>query len=342
MDNPRTEVSVIIPAYGPPQQLTELLQDVASQDVDPRIVEVLVIDDGSPTPIEVELRALDSLSHLPRIMRKDNGGGPAARNFGAQQAAGDRILFLDQDLRIPPNFVTTHVELGRRFPEHALSAVFVNRALDASGPFASWYAKQSTIWTESSRSTGVEIAEGVREVHPLGLSSTNCSLPRSTFLAAGGFPLFRHSGMEDQALGLVLSRMGVKALRTSLVEASHVESRVRMEAFCERQRAGAAGAVEFAEKFPEVLGRPLETQWNKDWGPVSSGDPFSLKTKKVIRSVLAKRPASTMLRVGVASIERLAPSSRLLGSLYSLAVGTALQSGWRAGCAAIPARTGAA
>jgi len=331
-------LSIVIPAYGPPAQLAELLSDISRQELDPTLFDVLVVDDGSPTPIEPQLHGEERLPAFLRVVSKPNGGGPAARNFGAALAAGDRLLFLDQDLRIPNNFVRVHLELGRAFPGAAISTAYVNQPLDPSGSFSTWYLKQASEWTRVAREQGEDVADGVREVSALGLSSTNCSLSRAAFLKSGGFPVFRFSGMEDQAFGLVLSVAGVRVLRTTRAEARHLEARVNVGSFCERQRIGAAGAAEFASRFPEALGAPDQTEWNRIWGAPSSADSITLSLKKVVRRLLATRSGAAVLRQSVRATEALAPKSRCLGTLYSAAVGSSLQAGWRAGFAIYASR----
>ena len=88
------EVSVVIPYFDDQSRLTLLLQALSQQQGDVSF-EVIVADDGSPeAPV------------IPPVMRfactvvrqSDNGfRAAAARNLGAGRAAGELLLFLDQD-----------------------------------------------------------------------------------------------------------------------------------------------------------------------------------------------------------------------------------------------------
>lgn len=82
--------SVIIPSYGRPQYLQEAVRSVLGQTVDD--LEVIVVDDASPTPITV-----DAAGPIRVIRAEVNGGAAAARNLGASVATGDVLTFLDDD-----------------------------------------------------------------------------------------------------------------------------------------------------------------------------------------------------------------------------------------------------
>ena len=89
-------VTVVIPAFGRPELLTEALASVAYQTCPP--AETIVVDDGSPEPLE-PLAA----SFGVRTIRRANGGVSAARNTGLAAARQPWIAFLDSDDRWAPN-----------------------------------------------------------------------------------------------------------------------------------------------------------------------------------------------------------------------------------------------
>lgn len=85
-------VSVVITTYSRPDMVAEALRSVLDQTVLPD--EVLIIDDGSPEPLRLELGDLP----IPvRIVRQENGGLAAARNTGASESVSDIVMFLDDD-----------------------------------------------------------------------------------------------------------------------------------------------------------------------------------------------------------------------------------------------------
>ena len=95
-------VSVVLPTYDRPALVRKAVASVGAQTY-PN-VELLVVDDCSPTPVE---QALEGLSLGPsiavRVLRhEENRGGNAARNTGIRVAAGEYVAFLDDDDRWHP------------------------------------------------------------------------------------------------------------------------------------------------------------------------------------------------------------------------------------------------
>jgi glycosyltransferase involved in cell wall biosynthesis len=82
--------SVVIPTYNRPDFLPEAIDSVLGQTVDD--LECLVVDDAGPVPASVPD------DPRVRLIRRDlNGGEPAARNTGIQEARGRFLAFLDDD-----------------------------------------------------------------------------------------------------------------------------------------------------------------------------------------------------------------------------------------------------
>ena len=91
-------VTVVIPAYNARNYLKESLASVALQDY--AILEVLVIDDCSPEPIDDIIAEYGENTYVPplRLLRHEkNQGLGASRNTGIKNARGKYIAFLDHD-----------------------------------------------------------------------------------------------------------------------------------------------------------------------------------------------------------------------------------------------------
>lgn len=91
-------VSVVIPAYKARNYLKQSLASVALQDH--LILEVLVIDDCSPEPIDDILSEYGENPSAPtlRLLRHEkNQGLGASRNTGIKNARGEYVAFLDHD-----------------------------------------------------------------------------------------------------------------------------------------------------------------------------------------------------------------------------------------------------
>jgi glycosyltransferase involved in cell wall biosynthesis len=85
-------ISVVIPTYNYAGYLRESIDSALNQTCEP--IEVIVVDDGS---VDETPEVLASYGNRIRTFRQENRGVAAARNFGASQARGDYLAFLDAD-----------------------------------------------------------------------------------------------------------------------------------------------------------------------------------------------------------------------------------------------------
>lgn len=89
-------VSVVLPTYNRPDHLRNAAKSVQNQTYDR--IELVVVDDHSPTPAEDTLGSLSLGGLTVKITRHDeNKGANEARNTGIRQSSGEYIAFLDDD-----------------------------------------------------------------------------------------------------------------------------------------------------------------------------------------------------------------------------------------------------
>jgi len=99
-------VSVIIPCFNQGHFLAESIGSVLASDHDD--LEIIVVDDGSTDPTTITL--LEQLAYpKTRLLRQENRGLAAARNYGITEAHGSYILPLDADDRIGPQYISQAV-----------------------------------------------------------------------------------------------------------------------------------------------------------------------------------------------------------------------------------------
>ncbi|WP_157971092.1 glycosyltransferase family 2 protein [Pseudogemmobacter bohemicus] len=163
-------LTVLIPTHNRP----ELLQRaVASALADlPRSAEVLVIDDASSIPAAELLAGMEDRL---RVLRNEGPRGAAgARNFGAAQARGAVILFLDDDDEVLPGYAARVLEVAaREAVAYGFSAVLRR---DASG-------REEQISRRFATGT-VPAKSALR--HKIAGLGTGFWIRRDRFLALGG------------------------------------------------------------------------------------------------------------------------------------------------------------
>ncbi|ACK66219.1 glycosyl transferase family 2 [Rippkaea orientalis PCC 8801] len=119
-------ISVIIPTYRREEPLKDTLEDLLKQDY-PNF-EILVIDQ-TPTHQPNIQTYLEELTKAEKIawFRVDWASLPGARNYGVRRAKGDIILFIDDDVQLPPGYLLAH---GRIYQEKPEVGAVAGRVLD--------------------------------------------------------------------------------------------------------------------------------------------------------------------------------------------------------------------
>jgi glycosyltransferase involved in cell wall biosynthesis len=90
------DFSIITPTYGRAESLERLLQAVSKLDYPSERFDLIVVDDGGPTPLDETVAAYGDRLRL-RLLRQHNLGPAAARNHAARQAEGRYLVFTDDD-----------------------------------------------------------------------------------------------------------------------------------------------------------------------------------------------------------------------------------------------------
>jgi glycosyltransferase involved in cell wall biosynthesis len=102
-------VTVVITTYDRPTYLQGAVETVADQTYD--TVELIVVDDASPTPASEVLSVDDHQFASFRVVRHDENKGPnGARNTGIEEASGKYVAFLDDDDRWVPEKLDRQVD----------------------------------------------------------------------------------------------------------------------------------------------------------------------------------------------------------------------------------------
>lgn len=109
----RPLVTVVVTTYDRPEYLRRAVRTVEAQTYAP--IELLVVDDCSPTPASETLRGVSPDVTAFEVLRHDtNRGANGARNTGVEAATGEYIAFLDDDDRWVPEKLARQVETFER------------------------------------------------------------------------------------------------------------------------------------------------------------------------------------------------------------------------------------
>ena len=141
-ENSNPLVSVIIPTFNRTSLLVEAMDSIWSQTYRP--IELIIVDDGSDIDtasiVETWKQSYqDNNEFKTLLLKKENGGAPAARNFGIQASHGEYIQFHDSDDILLPDKLSDAVNtyLGDSNIDLVYSSWIVesdNRSIEMKGP----------------------------------------------------------------------------------------------------------------------------------------------------------------------------------------------------------------
>ncbi len=128
MNKPReVSASIIMPAYNSAPYIAQSIDSVFQQTFDDW--ELIVIDDGS-TDNTVDI--VNGYGDRVRFLRQKNQGAAAARNYGAQEAHGTWLAFLDSDDIWMPDKLEKQMELTDRYNWSCTDSVFFGHNHDGT------------------------------------------------------------------------------------------------------------------------------------------------------------------------------------------------------------------
>jgi len=176
---PLPKVSVIIPTYNRSHLIRDAVGSVLSQTY--RDFELIVVDDGST---DETADVLSRYGNQLRYLYQEKKGRSAARNFGAQQAKGEYIAFLDSDDLWLPDKLFRQVPILKSAPRNVVLVHGYKRVVDQYlCPITGWEAKVRRFFRRAEK--GQETYESnLRACH---VFTSSVLMRRSTFLESGGY-----------------------------------------------------------------------------------------------------------------------------------------------------------
>lgn len=201
-------VSVVIPAYNAGATLERCLDSLKCQTEKP--LEIILVDDCSAdrTPMIASTRDIHVVSFKERM-------GPArARNRGAEQAAGDVVLFVDSDVVVPPDLVERIVSLFASDAAIAAVQTLYSPVCPAEGLVSRYqnfyYFHALHRMKSSSTATFATWCAAVRKEVFLESGGFNVSIPEPT--------------VEDEELGYEIADRGDRIFLARDLQVTHLAS----------------------------------------------------------------------------------------------------------------------
>ena len=97
------KISVITPVYKVEKYLNKCIDSILNQTFTD--FELFIVDDGSPDRCGQIADEYAKKDRRVRVIHKNNGGAPSARNAGIVKASGEYLYFPDSDDWLEPNYL---------------------------------------------------------------------------------------------------------------------------------------------------------------------------------------------------------------------------------------------
>lgn len=108
-------ISVVIPVYNAGPYLEQCLDSLMNQDINPSLLEIVAVDDGSTDGSPMVLEQYAAKHPDFRVLRQENSGGPGGpRNVGLQACRREYVFFADADDYLGPEALRRMYEFANR------------------------------------------------------------------------------------------------------------------------------------------------------------------------------------------------------------------------------------
>lgn len=117
------KISIITPVYKVEDYLRKCVDSILNQTFTD--FELFIVDDGSPDSCGVIADEYEKKDSRVRVIHKENGGAPSARNAGIIEATGEYFYFPDSDDWIEPTYLQELYNLATKTEAQLVVSGFV-------------------------------------------------------------------------------------------------------------------------------------------------------------------------------------------------------------------------
>ena len=316
-------VSIVVPTYNRGPALRATVEAILRSRLDAvGAAELIVVDDGSAAPVDL-VGVTPPTGFTVNLLRRSNGGPAAARNSGFHAARGEFVLFVDDDILVPPTLVEDHLAAHEQLP----AAVVCGRCVlsPPSGPRALFDFLEGL-----GSDPGRDALEPFVRI-PI-VASGQISLPRSICPAGEG--AYREDlktpGAEEFELSMRLRTRGVPIFLATRIQALHCQP-VDIDSISRQQYKHGMGYAEAAIKCPETLGLPELASVIEASRPPRWRAGVTALASPLLKSLAASPPVRAGVLALARAADRLPLSGRARAALYRAAISSHFVAGVRRG-----------
>ncbi len=236
-------VSVIIPTHNRKDALLRNLNALQTQSFPLQDFEVIVVADGCSDGTFEELKTYKA-PFLLKVIQQSGKGAASARNYGAENANGELLIFIDDDIEASPQLVEAHVT-AHSYESNRVAIGYLPPILNSQKGFFRMKLRE---WWENMFYT---MNQQGHRFNFRNLLSGNFSLSSNLFNQVGGFNV-DFKCQEDYELGLRLIKAGASFIYVPQAQGFHHEITDLKRSLQRKYQEGKA-AVQFIDTYPEVI-----------------------------------------------------------------------------------------
>lgn len=242
MEENNVKLSVIVPTHNRYPSLKVLLEKLCGQTFPAEQFEVIVVADGCTDNTQAFASATFPFAFT--LIQQNGLGASAARNRGVDEATGELLLFLDDDILPDSKLIEVHVKAH----VHENDVVIGYLPLLLPGQNGLFSMTLRAWWEEKFHQMSIR---GHR-FNFTDLMSGNFSVSSTFFSAAGGFnPLFLCA--EDYELGIRLMRAGARFKYEKRAWGWHNDQVTDLQRSLERKRDEGRAHVAMCRLYPDAI-----------------------------------------------------------------------------------------
>jgi glycosyltransferase involved in cell wall biosynthesis len=198
----------------------------------------MVVDDGSSDGTQEMVKKKNPSCGLKYIKHKERKGQSKARNLGVNRAQGEVIIFIDDDVFCPPQFVREHMRYHKKYGNIIVDGPAINTD------------RIDSVFNDKKK-------RALAFFDFLGASFITCntSCRKDSLIKAGEFDeeFGKRFGWQDRELGFRLRKMGVKRKKNRRAYVFHFKQKGSVDDFGQlfkKEKERGVNAVIFYRKHP--------------------------------------------------------------------------------------------
>jgi len=232
------KVSVVIATHNRREVLDRSLECLFGQDYPKDQYEIIVVDDGSNDGTQKMVEGKNPFCSLKYLKHKERKGQSRAKNLGIDHAQGEMIIFVDDDVFCPPQFIREHVRYHRKYDNIIVDGPAIN-----------------TGTIDNSFNDKKKRFLAFLDFFGASFLTCNTSCKKDSLAKAGGFDeeFGKRFGWQDRELGFRLWKMGVKRKKSRRTYVFHFKQKRSSDNYAEilrKEKERGVNAVIFYRKHP--------------------------------------------------------------------------------------------